>query len=146
MNHRRVVTPLVLFAVAAALFSSIGCATAPYRAKHVIQSTMKQVLDESHNNRTVNLHVGEKIRIVLPENATTGYRWEIDRYNREVVGVVAEEPNYLSSPGVGSGGHVEFVLEGRKSGVGEFSLKELRSWEGDASVIARFRLYLNVLP
>ncbi len=106
---------------------------------------MAQMLTESDNNRKLSIHSGDTMRITLPENATTGYRWQIDRCERDIVGVVAEDPQYTSTV-VGSGGHVEFVLQGRKPGVCEIALKQWRSWEGDTSVIARFRLYVTVLP
>jgi hypothetical protein len=31
-------------------------------------------------------------RICLPENATTGFRWAIDRYDEQLFEVVATEP------------------------------------------------------
>jgi inhibitor of cysteine peptidase len=105
---------------------------------------MVHQLNESDNNRTISIRTGEKLRITLPENATTGFRWEIERCDRELVGVVAEEPRYHSGK-VGSGGHVEFVFQGRSVGVCEIVLKHWRSWEGEASVIARYHLHVNVL-
>lgn len=106
---------------------------------------MVHVLGESDNNRTVDIHTGESIRISLPENATTGYRWEIERFDHDVIGLVAEEPKYTGHA-LGSGGHVEFVFLGRKPGAAELMLREWRSWEGEGSVIARYHLRVNVLP
>src|SRR5262249_26473393 len=50
-------------------------------------------LSETDNDRTVDVHVGDTIRLTFPENATTGYRWALDRHD-DVVDVVAEEPRY----------------------------------------------------
>ena len=107
---------------------------------------MMHLLNESYNGRTVTLRTTESLRITLPENATTGYRWEPERWDRELVGLVAEAPHYSSGPLVGSGGHVEFQFQARKPGSGDIALKEWRSWEGEASVIARYRLHVEVLP
>jgi inhibitor of cysteine peptidase len=106
---------------------------------------MEHRLVESDAGRTVDIHVGDTIRIVLPENATTGYRWEVDHCDREVLGIVSEDQSYPSRV-PGSGGHVAFVLRGKRAGTGKFALKEWRQWEGDGSVIGRFRLQVNVLP
>ena len=103
------------------------------------------LLVEKDNDRTVDIHPGETVQISLPENATTGYRWEIDRYDEAVIKMLATEPHYMDSA-VGSGGTVAFIFQGKKTGIGEIALKHWRSWEGDASVIARFHIRLNVIP
>jgi predicted secreted protein len=35
------------------------------------------VLSQTDNDRTVSVRVGDMVRISLPENASTGYRWTI---------------------------------------------------------------------
>lgn len=103
------------------------------------------LITEQDNGRTVDVRVGESVSINLPENATTGYRWAIDRYDREFVEATATEPRYTANA-IGSGGRVAFIFEGRKIGSGEIVLKQWRHWEGDSSITNRFRLRLNVLP
>jgi inhibitor of cysteine peptidase len=102
-------------------------------------------LVETDNDRTVDIRVGDTVRITLPENATTGYRWAIDHYDKEFIEAVATEPKYAKKA-IGSGGDVSFLFEGKKAGTGEIALKNWRSWEGDSSVTARFRVRLNVRP
>ena len=102
-------------------------------------------LVQTDDGRTVDVAVGDTVRIVLPENATTGYRWAIDRYDRDVIEAVATEPNYTGAA-VGSGGEVAFVFQAKKAGTGEIALKNWRHFEGDASVRSRFRLRLNMKP
>ncbi|NTV25546.1 MAG: protease inhibitor I42 family protein [Chlorobiaceae bacterium] len=144
MMHRFMLACFALTFLAAPLVPA-GCSKPSAVVKHDNRTTMVHVLGESDNNRTVDIRVGESIRITLPENATTGYRWEIEQFNRELIGMVAEEPKY-NGHALGSGGHIEFVFQGRKPGATELVLKEWRSWEGDASVIARYHLRVNVLP
>ena len=93
----------------------------------------------------VDIRLGETVRVSLAENATTGYRWAIDRYDEEFIKVLATEPRYAADA-VGSGGEIEFVFQGKKIGIGEIVLKHWRSWEGDSSVTARFRIRLHVRP
>ena len=90
--------------------------------------------------------MAESLKITLPENATTGYRWELERWDREVIGLVAEAPQYASGPLVGSGGHVDFLFQARKPGTSDIALREWRPWEGESSVIARYRLHVVVVP
>jgi inhibitor of cysteine peptidase len=104
-----------------------------------------QSLAEADNGRTVDLRVGETFRVRLPENATTGYRWTIDRLDDEVVEAVGSEPDY-GAGSIGSGGAVSFTFRAKKPGTGDIALKHWRHFEGDASVTNRFRLRLNARP
>jgi inhibitor of cysteine peptidase len=104
-----------------------------------------QSLTEADNDRTIGLRVGETVRVSLPENATTGYRWAIDRLDEEVIEAVGSEPNYPGDA-VGSGGHVAFTFKAKKAGTGEIALKYWRHFEGDKSIKNRFRLRLNTRP
>jgi inhibitor of cysteine peptidase len=103
------------------------------------------MLSLSDNDRTVDIRVGETVRITLPENATTGYRWAIDRYDEEFIEALAPEPRYPDQA-IGSGGEVAFIFKGKKIGTGEIALKDWRHFEGDASIANRFRLRLHVQP
>ena len=102
-------------------------------------------IGESDNGRTLDIGCGESVRVSLPENATTGYRWAIDRYDERVIEAIASEAAYPAST-LGSGGEVAFTLRGKNVGSGEITLKYWRHWEGESSVRARFQIRLNVRP
>jgi len=100
-------------------------------------------LVENDNGRTLDIHVDDLVRVTLSENASTGYRWAIDRYDEEFIEALSPEPRYAdNSPG--SGGEVAFVFKGVKAGSGEILLKHWRHWEGDSSITSRFRIRLRV--
>ncbi len=103
------------------------------------------LLVESDNGRLVHIHQGESVRINLPENATSGYRWAIDRYDEECIQALTTEPRYPANA-IGSGGDVTFIFQGKKVGEGEIVLKHWRHWEGDSSVTTRFRIQFHVQP
>ena len=103
------------------------------------------LLVESDNGRTVEIRLGESVCVTLRENATTGYRWAIDRYDEECIEAVSTEPRYTPNV-IGAVGEVAFTFQGKKIGTGEIALKYWRHWEGDRSVIARFRIRLHVRP
>jgi inhibitor of cysteine peptidase len=103
------------------------------------------LITEKDNGLTVNVRLGESIRINLAENASTGYRWAIDRYDQEFIDAIAMEPRYTANA-IGSGGEVAFIFKGKKIGSGEMVLKHWRHWEGAPSIINRFCLRLNVRP
>ena len=131
-------------ALAGTLFiCSPGAVSCPKTETHV---KMEQLFVETDNNRTVDIRLDETVRITLPENATTGYRWTIDSYDKELFSELPAEAHYPSTAGVGSGGNIVFIFQGKKSGTGDIRLKQWRSWEGDSSVIGRFHIRIHVLP
>lgn len=101
-----------------------------------------QSLTEADNERTVDLRVGESVRLTLPENATTGYRWTVDHFDREVVDPAGSEPHYAGGA-VGAAGQVTFDFKAKQAGSGEVALKYWRHFEGEGSVVKRFRFRLN---
>jgi len=100
-------------------------------------------LVKSDNGRTVDVRVHDPVRIALSENATSGYRWAIDRYDEDLFDAVATEAHYPNAT-IGSGGEVDFVFAPKRVGRGTIALKCWRHWEGDASIKARFGVTLNV--
>lgn len=109
------------------------------------ESRLMTTLLEKDNGQTINIPLESSFRIELPENATTGYQWAVDRFDEEFVELVSTEPHYAPGP-PGSGGKVEFVFRAKKTGSAEIALKQWRQWEGDASVIHRFNAKIDVLP
>ena len=93
---------------------------------HVMQS-----LTEADNERTVDLRVGESVRLTLSENATTGYRWAIDRLDRDLVEEAGSEAHPSRGP-MGSAGQVSFDFRAKQAGSSEIALKYWRHFEGDA--------------
>jgi inhibitor of cysteine peptidase len=100
-------------------------------------------LGAADHDRTESLPVGETVRVTLGENASTGYRWAIDRCDEHIFEVLGSQSSY-PGVGVGSAGEVSFSFRGRQVGSGTIVLKQWRAWEGDASVIDRLALHLNV--
>jgi inhibitor of cysteine peptidase len=102
-------------------------------------------LTEVDDGRVVELRVGETVSVTLPENATTGYRWAIDRLDPGLVEVNEAKPRYPSGP-VGSGGAVTFSFASTEPGSGEVSLKHWRHFEGDRSITKRFHFHIKAKP
>jgi inhibitor of cysteine peptidase len=119
-----------------------GAVAAETGKAHVMQ--FMQSLTEADSERTVELRVGEGVRLTLPENATTGYRWAIDRLDRDVVDMAGSDSRY--GGGIGAAGNVTFDFTARKAGSSEIALKYWRHFEGDGSIVKRFSFRLNAKP
>jgi inhibitor of cysteine peptidase len=125
------------------IIGSPGAASCQKNSKHI---KMTHLLVAKDNNRTVDIRQDETVSITLPENATTGYRWTVESYDRKLVTERPAEAHYPATTGVGSGGEVTFIFQCKKAGTCDIMLKHWRSWEGDSSIIGRFHIQLRVLP
>src|SRR6516162_5901832 len=72
-----------------------------------------RLLVESDNGRTLDIRLGESVRISLLENATSGYRWAIDRYDEQIIEALSTEARYPANS-IGVGGEVAFIFKGKK--------------------------------
>ncbi len=120
--------------------STVSC------SNHATHLKMEHRVVEKDNGTTVDIGLNETVRITLPENATTGYSWTVESYDKELFNELFSEAHYPATTAVGSGGEVGFIFKGKKSGTGDIKLKHWRSWEGDSSVIGRFHIKIHVMP
>jgi inhibitor of cysteine peptidase len=103
------------------------------------------VLTEEAANNSFDLYVGEPVVIRLQENPTTGYVWNIDQLDENVVNVEASD--FSQSPGggrVGAGGVRTIRLRPKAAGVTHVSLTNRRPWEGDAAPVRQFEVTLRI--
>ena len=93
---------------------------------------MAQVTIDEHNaGQRVQAQVDDRIDLVLPENPTTGFQWQLDQPG-DVLAVESSEfepPNDLR-PGAGGQRHV--VLRALSAGTATVRLRLQRAWESRA--------------
>lgn len=118
-------------------------AAAPARRRPRVVHAAMPTFVETDNNRTVDIRQGETVEITLIENATTGYRWSVENYTKGVFDAEERVSRYPKKA-IGSGGEVTFAFKAKARGTGEIALKHWRDWEGEASVIGRFRLHVKI--
>ena len=103
----------------------------------------RATLTELDAGRTIEAKVGDTIELVLPENASTGYRWAFEGLDEQVVR--AGEGELVGKPAkVGSGGDVRWRLTALAAAKTEVRLKLWRRWEGDRSIQKRFAVRLTI--
>lgn len=101
-------------------------------------------LDDDNNNQTVEIQVGQKADLVLDENPTTGYRWEIVTMDKAVL-KQAEEPEFKpDSEAIGAGGKKTFHFRAVASGRTNLKLIYHRSWETSVPPIKTFEVTIIV--
>jgi len=102
-------------------------------------------LTRKDSGKTVEVRLGDRIVLRLPENPTTGFVWKIDEPNGEVLRV--QSSDYSLRPGVGAGGgERSLVLESISPGTVTLQLKHSRDCESDPSSDDRFTATIRVMP
>lgn len=105
-----------------------------------------KTLTKAADGTTVEVRPGERIVIQLPENPTTGYRWDVETADDRVVSKVSHDYGKGGAADPGAGSNVKLVFEARAPGEGSIRLKRWREWEGEASVKERYGVQVRVLP
>jgi len=108
-------------------------------------------ISQADNGKSIRLSRGQTLLIHLPENPTTGYRWEVDTVDsagREANAqiITLESTTYTPGPstGVGGSGTRTFVYKALNVGTTQLRLKHWQPWEGDRSVDKRYSLTVQV--
>jgi inhibitor of cysteine peptidase len=99
-------------------------------------------LTEADEGREVSVGVGDSIVVVLEENPTTGYRWQIVRANG-ILELAGDSYEPASPMRVGSGGHRELRFRATAAGSAAIELRHLQQWD-ESSVTARFSVRVRV--
>ncbi len=89
-------------------------------------------LSEASAGRPVTVAVGEQLTVTLPENRTTGYRWQA---GDGCAGILAAESDEATggSGQPGAGGTRVWVFAGKAVGQCELRFASARVWEKSAS-------------
>ena len=89
-------------------------------------------LNEAGAGRPVTMEVGQRIRITLPENRTTGYRWQVGGDCSGILGVEDDEAT-AGSGKPGAGGERMWVFAAKAEGRCELRFESARAWEESAT-------------
>ena len=89
-------------------------------------------LEESAAGRPVTVAVGERLRVTLPENRTTGYRWQV---GGDCSGILTQEEDQATagSGQPGAGGTRVWVFAAKAEGKCELRFESARAWEKSAT-------------
>jgi inhibitor of cysteine peptidase len=115
-----------------------------------------QILGMSSNGETYTLRVGEKISVALPQNASTGYTWQLDDSYKSVLEMPAGPTNQKYQIGtntdapvntnyaVGAPSLMTWTFVARKAGETQLKYAYSRSWEKDEAPVQTFSVTIQV--
>lgn len=117
----------IIFIVFIALLSASSCVTSH---DIYLEITCEQFTENNHVSDEFQMEVGDKIRVKLCSNPTTGFRWV---YEMTEENVLMEEDYDFEEPNtnvVGASGTETWTFEAAKKGKTEVYLAYSQPWEG----------------
>jgi inhibitor of cysteine peptidase len=101
-------------------------------------------VDLSHNGSKVEVEAGGVLVVSLESNPTTGYMWEIEEIDDEILRQEGEVEYKAESDLVGAGGVETFRFKALTAGEGELKLVYRRPWEGGIEPLEIFSITVIV--
>ena len=106
---------------------------------------------ESENGSTVNIGTGDRLRVELPSNPSTGYSWQTMELNSWVLARTKRPeftPDWVVGADrqrmVGSGGKLTLEYEAIGAGTSPVKIAYSRPWETNAAPAKTFQLTVVV--
>ncbi|MGE5204696.1 MAG: protease inhibitor I42 family protein [Chlamydiota bacterium] len=102
-------------------------------------------ISSADNGKSLAVRVGDELAISLPENPTTGYRWQVDSSGSSLI----LEKDDFALPGkvqMGSGGTRLLTFRAAAAGHASLQLGSRRPWEEDKPALQSFSLSIQVEP
>ena len=87
------------------------------------------VVKQKNIGTTVSARVGDSLRVELPENPTTGFRWVPAELNAGIVDLRADDFLPVGGTAVGAGGVRVFRFHVKGTGSSRLQFKLSRAWE-----------------
>ncbi len=101
------------------------------------------VIGGDFDGRTIDLGISETVEIRLPENPTTGFRWDLTAKGEPACAMLGDS---FATAGVapGTGGQHSWTFKALRQGECEVELVYRRPWEANDAAERRFRVRLRI--
>lgn len=100
-------------------------------------------IGESANGQTVEVKIGETLEVRLPENPTTGYRWQLMVDGSPALEKVDDAFAAPSGPPGQGGSHV-WKFKAVAADQADIELHHRRRWEANGEPTKTFKLHVKV--
>ena len=101
-----------------------------------------QRCDDDCNGQTIDLAVGQKIEIRLPENPTTGFRWQFTAEDRATCRLESDSFEAPSGP-PGRGGEHSWIFEAVRPGDCDIAFRLRRPWDASGEPARTFAIRVH---
>ena len=110
------------------------------------ESAMTEVIiDESYNGRQIEVAYNSRVLLRLPENPSTGYRWEIKPLNDDTLKLQVDTYRAPTTIVMGAGGTRVFEFIAQSPGTFHLNLHLKKPWDSEGEAIKIFEITLHVI-
>lgn len=108
------------------------------------EMTSMIVIRQADARKTITASVGDTIEILLDENPSTGYRWQVSELNSDVLALSGSLFLHSGEAVAGNGGLRQLQFDAQSAGETVLLLKLRRPWERETDAIAQFQVTIQV--
>ena len=102
-----------------------------------------RTLGPRDDGTSVTVGAGETVVVRLPENASTGYRWQVSGGEMDNLELLPGSTSYPDR-GIGSGGDATFAVRALRAGTARLVLERRRSWTDPSAAVETFEVEISV--
>jgi len=106
-------------------------------------------LGDKDSGKTLEVRVGDSVKLVLETNPTTGFSWnKIEDVDKSILKLEKNDYRQNANPGrmVGVGGNTTIVYRAIKAGSAKIDLVDMQPWEPDSEFKTEYSVTVKVLP
>jgi inhibitor of cysteine peptidase len=103
-------------------------------------------ISTADNGKQLAIRVGDELLVELPENPTTGYRWQLNSSGDASLTLDRDEFELPTNSTAGSGGTRHISLRASSTGHSQLRLELRRAWEQGQSAVEEFAVPIEVRP
>jgi len=110
--------------------------------------TKEFALGDGDSGKSLELHVGDMVKLVLATNPTTGFSWtKVDKVDSSILKLEKNDYRQNANPGrmVGVGGKTTIVYRAVKPGTAKIDLTYMQPWEPDSEFNTNYTVTVKVL-
>jgi len=133
---------ILIFAMLVALLSSLSCIVTSRDIN--VEITCDQFNENHHARNEFQVEIGDKIRAKLCSNPTTGFKWEYEMSNENVI--KEEDYDFEEPEGgvVGAPGVEVWTFEAVNKGTTEVRMAYSQPWEGGEKEVWTYTITVTV--
>lgn len=134
-----------VFSTTLVLIVLIGIGCKPSESVEIpeVPSGKPKEMTLNDDGKELKVEVAQEFRLSLPENRSTGYKWELDA--GELLHVVSD--SYIADASqTGAGGVREYLLEAGSAGETTLKAAYIRPWEKGMQATQTFEMKVVVQP
>lgn len=102
------------------------------------------IITKEDQDSVIHANAGDSIKILLTENANTGYTWDIDDEISPKLTMRSSDYKLTHKKTLGGSGKRLFEFTAKELGEVNLNLKYWQEWNGDDSIDDRFRVKIII--